>query len=282
MPLEQVALHHIVLPIDFSAPADLALPRTLAIAERFGAEVDLLHVLVADSRDADTFFRISYARARLEAIRLSYRAQLSGRVGARIHTHVVCAPTAVEGVLDHVRRQRGDLLVMTTHGWNGHNSVRAGSVTRAALAAAPCPVLTVPIHHPTPGTIGRVHVAFGDAPGHARALRFAAAMANRFGSTLRIYVPTAAVVPVHSMRVDEKDGGWEVPAPLERAIAHLLPPETPRTFRTALPGQGGIRAGDVRKNDLLVLPHLLDAMHLPTIPHAVLSTGRQPLKLPAA
>lgn len=245
----------IVLPIDFSTSADRALPRTLALAERVGAEVDLLHVLISDGdcEDPALFHRIAQARSRLDAIRLAYRWQVSGRSRVVIHTHVACAATAAEGIQTHVRRHHAGLIVMATHGWNGHADGQTGGVTRQILHAPPCPVLTVPAQRPTTGIIQRVHVAFGDAPRDRAALRLAAALTAAFSGTLLVYVPAPQLVPAGAADVARRPGDWTPPPAVMGTVAALLL-QAEVIYRPVAPDAGGIPPEDVYDTDLAVVP----------------------------
>ncbi len=76
----------LVVPTDFSADADGLLPVALAIAERTGAVVHLVHVLPPGAV-AVAPWREQLAQARLASIRMQYRHSLLGR--AQMQTAVL-------------------------------------------------------------------------------------------------------------------------------------------------------------------------------------------------
>lgn len=247
------AVRRILLPVDFSVSADRALPRALAFAEQAGAEVDLLHVLVPDvSCDEPAVLpRVAHARSRLDAVRLAYRWQVGARSRVAIHAHVSCAPTAAEGLRIHARRHRTDLLVMATHGWTGRGPDAVGSVTHALLQAPPCPVLVTPVDHPTPGRIGRVHVAFGASAPEGEALACAGSLAETFGAALFVHVPlpARAVVPVGAA---EAEDAWAPPATVHRDVAACAP--TAEVVYRPADEAAAFLPDDVQDADVVVVP----------------------------
>ena len=88
------ALTALVVPTDFSADADALLPVALAIAERTGAVVHLVHVLPPGAV-ALAPWREQLAQARLASIRMQYRHSLLGR--AQMQTAVLNPNDAPSG-----------------------------------------------------------------------------------------------------------------------------------------------------------------------------------------
>jgi nucleotide-binding universal stress UspA family protein len=137
----------VVLPTDFSEPAEHALRIGLSLAEQFGAEVHLVHAfylpiaplapyglalpasLVHEGREA--------SRKRLEETLGGARAR--GLAGAH---HVPEGPAAPE-IVRIAEEVKADLIVMGTHGYTGIQHALLGSVAERTLRLAPCPVLTV-------------------------------------------------------------------------------------------------------------------------------------------
>lgn len=137
----------ILVPIDFSEHADVALDRALELAKESGGTLHLLHAyeiplgtippygievpqsVVVEVRDA--------AARRLE--KASHKARDRG---VACETHLVHS-TPAAGIVEAARTLGADLIVMGTRGLTGVKHVLLGSVAERTVRGAPCPVLTV-------------------------------------------------------------------------------------------------------------------------------------------
>jgi nucleotide-binding universal stress UspA family protein len=141
----------ILYATDFSPASRRAWPWAHAIAERTGAEVDVLHVLleVVPDRHLDPAF-LAQAAERIRRDAQESAESLLGSWGlprdrVRVHfTHGVEA----DAIAHWAASAGADLIVMGTHGRTGLLRLALGSVARRILHTAPCPVLTVGPHAP--------------------------------------------------------------------------------------------------------------------------------------
>ena len=142
----------ILVPTDFSATADAALDYAYGLAGKFGASIELLHVLddpfVVDGMSAEAY--ISEAPALRTAMLQEARERLRHRSGARdgvthIDTEVLFGHGA-RTIAEYAAERGTDLIVMGTHGRTGFAHLLLGSVAERLVRTAPCPVLTV--RHP--------------------------------------------------------------------------------------------------------------------------------------
>ena len=148
----QLTIGKILVPLDFEAPSLHALDYAKDLSQRFGASLQVLHVIpnpylpsaylplvtdipiISPSSLEDL---AQEARKRLEevlpkAAREALRATTSIKVG-----------DARTVILEHANEQQIDLIVMGTHGRKGAAHLLLGSVAERIVRAAPCPVLTV-------------------------------------------------------------------------------------------------------------------------------------------
>ena len=159
-------VRRILAPTDFSAASDAALDYARTLAERFGAHVHLLHVLeepfvgggVASDALVTEAPAVRAALLRAAQERLAHRVTQRDREQLHMTAEVVFG-TAAQAILDNVRRNGDDLIVMGTHGRTGMAHVVLGSVAEHVVRAAPCPVLTVR-YEPDTVHVG-VHAAAG-------------------------------------------------------------------------------------------------------------------------
>jgi universal stress protein A len=145
-------ISRILAPVDFSAGSGAALAYALFFADRFGAEVEVLHVWeVPQTLRPDLMVWLEGAeRQPLETI-LGEQAQremaefldaLAPEVRARVKPRTEQGNT-VKTILHLAEREHFDLLVLGTHGRTGLMHVLMGSVAERVVRQAVCPVLTV-------------------------------------------------------------------------------------------------------------------------------------------
>ncbi len=147
-----IDLHRILVPTDFSRSSTNALTYAIAFAEKFAAEVILLHVV----QDLALFVPEAVAPAPpvvppIEQFRAAARTALQRAIAGVQRPGIAIRPEVVEGtpceeIIRLAREREVDLVVMGTHGRTGLAHVFLGSVAEKVVRRAPCPVLTV--RHP--------------------------------------------------------------------------------------------------------------------------------------
>jgi nucleotide-binding universal stress UspA family protein len=136
----------ILVPLDGSDFAELALPLAASIAHRAGATLDLVrgHVVYALKTPAshwaafDPTMEAEYKQE--EKLYLDSTARLlSTESNVRVCTNLVAGFEA-EGILEHIGSTHPDLIVITTHGRAllADSSWGASPTTSSARAALPC------------------------------------------------------------------------------------------------------------------------------------------------
>ncbi len=144
----------ILCPTDFSEPARLALEGGIELAEKFSAELVLVHVImppvvpggaVAVSGIAAEGFRTPLILKDLEQ---NAREGMRKLVEERIPVHLACRShlrfgRPADEIVRLAEEERVDLIVMATHGQTGWERIFFGSVAEKVVRLADCPVLTV-------------------------------------------------------------------------------------------------------------------------------------------
>ena len=139
-----LAIHRILCPVDFSEPSARALEYALALAERLGAHVDVVHV----------FQFPTFAVEDAVALPLYLQENLSQRLGERLEQFVIekagegskATARVLEGVpyVEIMEAAKGqDLIVMGTHGRTGLSHLLLGSVAERVVRGSEVPVLTI-------------------------------------------------------------------------------------------------------------------------------------------
>ena len=143
-------LHRILVPTDFSPPSAAALAMAKELAARFGASIQLIHVLedpyAAGSYAPEVY---GYVPAGLrETWQRTAETQLLAVLPEREREPFRAKSAVVFGspartIVEYADTNNFDLIVMGTHGRGGVAHLLLGSVAERVVRTAHCPVLTV-------------------------------------------------------------------------------------------------------------------------------------------
>lgn len=147
-----IDLRRILVPTDFSKFSRIALAYASAFAEKFGAELYLLHVV----QDLAVFIpdMVTVAPPPAPSVEQMTRAVqdafdriIKENQLDRLNIHrEVREGTPFYEIVRYAKEQNINLIIMGTHGHTGLTHMLLGSVTEKVVRKAPCPVLTV--RHP--------------------------------------------------------------------------------------------------------------------------------------
>jgi nucleotide-binding universal stress UspA family protein len=156
MPQEAWHFGRILVAVDGSENSKRAARIALELAVKFGAKLDVLHVVpkltyeftpLSLTRAAvpPTGYGQLYAEARKEA------EKYVGDIVAEAHARGLVArgevledkPSIVETIVDYSKSEEADLIVTGTRGRGGFKKLVIGSVSSGVVAHADCPVLVV-------------------------------------------------------------------------------------------------------------------------------------------
>ena len=139
----------LLVPTDFSAPADAALGCAKRLAAKSGGSVCLLHVMEHTTVGAGLGSELvpeppemvaeRSAKAKAE---LGRRMLVDSRSRVKIDGDVVHGPVAAT-IGAYAGDYGFDVIVMGTHGRKGLTHLLMGSVAESVIRTAPCPVLTM-------------------------------------------------------------------------------------------------------------------------------------------
>ncbi len=140
---------HILVPVDGSSTAQLAVDKAIGLAKAFGSRVTAIFVIdpypftgvgtdfaygQAEYLSAAT----AEANAAIKVSRTAFEA-----AGISAETSVIEANAAWRGVVQSAKSIEADLIVMGSHGRSGLEKLVLGSVTQAVLSHTHLPVLVV-------------------------------------------------------------------------------------------------------------------------------------------
>lgn len=139
------AVRRVLVPVDFSEASDAAIQHAKEIAQTYGAEIDLLHVV------EEPFYPPAYgpdvSRFPTQDVVKRVEAQLAEMAREKIgYEHVMVSATTgtpSNAILEYMDENDVDLVVMATHGRTGLDRVLLGSVTERVLRQSPTPIFVV-------------------------------------------------------------------------------------------------------------------------------------------
>lgn len=132
----------ILVPLDGSATAQIALAHAANLAERFQACLLLLRVTLAPPYPGEALpeaQRLLYieSQAYLRTMAEALRAQ-----GHKVRT-MVCEGKAAESIIQQAAQEQVSMIVMATHGWGGVGRWPLGSTAEQVLRGTSVPIMLI-------------------------------------------------------------------------------------------------------------------------------------------
>jgi nucleotide-binding universal stress UspA family protein len=143
-------LKKILLPTDFSRCAEQALAHTVFLAEKYNAEIHLLHVLTLfEDQPILVNDEIAETEEMIRKLEDVVEKQLNKVVNYHDSDDLAIITTKKRGmsaapvILEYASDEDIDLIVMGTHGRRGLGHLLLGSATEEVVRMAKCPVFSV-------------------------------------------------------------------------------------------------------------------------------------------
>lgn len=138
----------VLFPTDFSQGADEVLSYAISMAEKFGAEIDILHV-VHQIADMTNFYvphmSFDVIEAEMEdAARTNLEKVCSEKLDGKV-AYSICIRKGIphREILSMSEELGSDMIVMGTHGYTAIDHVLFGSTAEKVVRNSKVPVLTV-------------------------------------------------------------------------------------------------------------------------------------------
>ncbi len=143
-----LAIHRILVPIDFSAHSKNALKYAIPMAEQFGASLHLIYVVEPTIYPADLGFGQVVLPGVEDELREKGSEELQTLIEREIGTRVLASSTVRTGrphqeILLEAEDSDVDLIIVATHGHTGVEHMLFGSTAARIVRLAKCPVLTI-------------------------------------------------------------------------------------------------------------------------------------------
>ncbi len=144
-------LKKILCPLDFSEHSIRALKSACEMAEKFAAELELIHVItpfpiVPTTPQPMTIDVAKYHKELQDSSLETMKKTISENVPDRVIVHsIIITGDPAHEVIEHVKNNQIDLLVCSTHGHSSLKHLIFGSVAEKLVRHVSCPVLTIKI-----------------------------------------------------------------------------------------------------------------------------------------
>jgi len=152
--MDGIKIERIVCAVDFSDFSDYAQRYAVGLAEVFGADLRLVHVVELPFLPTYSLAGVPDLCLPVEQVEESARLRMQEAVDTCRADHPntegeVRLGSAFVEVISYAREIDADLIVVGTHGRTGLTHMLIGSVAEKIVRKAPCPVLSVkhPDHH---------------------------------------------------------------------------------------------------------------------------------------
>jgi nucleotide-binding universal stress UspA family protein len=190
--MKNFEIKKILIPIDFSETAALALEHGVFMAKLMKAEITFMHVFEAMTFVSALDYSVHNigiehesnmeraAREELEKIANEVRARSSVTTETRIEVG-----RAHSRIVEVAKEIDADIIVMGTHGVSGFSEFLMGSNAFRVANTAPCPVLSVQMKATKLG-FSNIALPIDNTPHTRQKLKHAVELAKHYGSTLHL------------------------------------------------------------------------------------------------
>ncbi|MFQ6607376.1 MAG: universal stress protein [Fidelibacterota bacterium] len=147
---DTIALKKIMITTDFSEFSRYAFRYATILAEKFTAELIIVHVIQPTITPADFAWAVPPPNLSGEFDELA--KQSLDRLAKELIPNSIKSRTILthgspaREIIETGRKENVDMIIMSTHGLGGLSHVLFGSTTEKVVRKSPCPVLT--IRHP--------------------------------------------------------------------------------------------------------------------------------------
>jgi nucleotide-binding universal stress UspA family protein len=137
----------VLFPVDFFESSNKVLPVVKSMAEKLGAQIELIHV-VRGPEDFTGYemggaWYSSYEGELLKGGEKAMERFVEEKLPGLDVKTTIAVGDVVEKILEHAEKSGADMIIIGTHGRKGLERIMFGSVAAGVVKGAHCPVLTV-------------------------------------------------------------------------------------------------------------------------------------------
>jgi nucleotide-binding universal stress UspA family protein len=191
-------LKHILVPLDGSHMAELALPTAALLARKLGTDVSLVHIIEknapgsihGDRHLANPTEASSYLA---EVTRIYFPPDIQ----VDYHVHEEAVEDVADSIVNHTGELSSDLIIMCAHGSSEVHDFLVGNIAQQVIARGKTPLLLLrPDRCGDSPVINRILVALDGMDEHENGLPLVAHLAAVFSASLCLVqvIPTMATL----------------------------------------------------------------------------------------
>lgn len=139
-----IEIKRILCPVDFSEYSDHALAYAIKMAQWYGSEVHVLHVMPL--LPPSTVNGLAESSRQMTAGSLAAAVERARTEGVTVTTQVIESGEAAPRILECAEAIDADLIVTGSHGRKGVSRIFLGSIVELLLHRSRRPVLAIPSH----------------------------------------------------------------------------------------------------------------------------------------
>ncbi len=236
-PPTPVRLRRVLVPLDFSASSLSAYHYAMALAECFGGELILLHIIPPSVLPEWGYAHLARRDGRLRTVahqKLTEFVRRQGLAGQRVTNLLVSAGEPPLQIPEVARAQGVDLVVMATHGDSLVPHCLLSNTAEEVVRRAPCPVWVVPgvtdreaAQPPTMLPLRRILVATDFSAEAGKALDYGIALAREFEAALHLVHVVPTVLPADVSHLTTLMQETELKNSAHRDLARLCAEQVP-------------------------------------------------------
>lgn len=141
----------ILVPTDFSIEAEYALKVAAQIANTYGSDIYLLHLLELPLQEVDalsTYSQLPEAMFYMEMANQKLETLMASDYLEGLKVHVTIKPdNALNGILEKCKEHHIDMVVMGSHGASGLREIFIGSIAEKVVRYSDIPVMVIKKDH---------------------------------------------------------------------------------------------------------------------------------------
>ncbi|HYF47881.1 MAG TPA: universal stress protein [Planctomycetota bacterium] len=145
-----ISFKKIVLTTDLSDNANVAAPYAVELAKKWGGQISLVHVVedvvyYANPAATEGIVPVEWmvANRKDREMQLKLRAEELAKKDGVTVKDVLLQGHAANAVVDYLKKEKADCVVIATHGRTGLSHLIMGSVAERIVRLSPCPVLSI-------------------------------------------------------------------------------------------------------------------------------------------
>ena len=142
-----VEVKKILFPVDFFESSNKVLPVVKLMAEKLGAQIELIHVVRGPGDftgyEMGGAWYSSYEGELLKGGEKAMDRFVEEKLAGLDVKTTIAVGDVVEKILEHAEKSGAGMIIIGTHGRKGLEKIMFGSVAAGVVKGAHCPVLTV-------------------------------------------------------------------------------------------------------------------------------------------